>query len=213
MSNRNKDRTDQSDLLELLHDTPPAKTLTEVLGLDPVLPGESPEDYRQGLKALIDELVAKSLLQVYLSEKIYDCLWWIRRYEEQKRATIIVRMALVVGSDYLHEMTQDGLNFREAMLNNASTKETYNLAAKKGHSMASLREKAINQAKDSLQKFDQQIALQTKILAGLQASYEVAFNRKRNMERQDLQNAMLRRDLAAIEGETSDQSKTKGRKS
>ena len=45
----------------------------------------------------------------------------------------------------------------------------------------------------------QQIALQTKILAGLQATYEVAFNRKMNVERLQLQNALLRRDVEGIE--------------
>jgi len=50
-------------------------------------------------------------------------------------------------------------------------------------------------------QLDQQIALQTKILAGLQASYEVAFNRKTNVERMQLQNALLRRNVQSIEAE------------
>ncbi len=41
--------------------------------------------------------------------------------------------------------------------------------------------------------------ISTKILAGLQASYEVAFNRKMNVERLQLQNALLRRDVESIE--------------
>ena len=53
----------------------------------------------------------------------------------------------------------------------------------------------------ALLELDQHIALQTKILAGLQASYEVAFNRKTNAERLQLQNALLRRNLHGIEVE------------
>lgn len=64
-----------------------------------------------------------------------------------------------------------------------------------------------------LLQLENQIVLQTQILASLQASYEVAFNRKRNVERLDLQNAMMRRDLGAIEGVTvDDKPKAKGRK-
>ena len=51
----------------------------------------------------------------------------------------------------------------------------------------------------ALQGLDQQIALQAKILAGLQASYEVAFNRNANVERLQLQNSLLRRNLQAID--------------
>ncbi len=50
-----------------------------------------------------------------------------------------------------------------------------------------------------LMLLDQQIALQTKILAGLQASYEVAFNRKINIERLQLQNEVIRRNLEGVE--------------
>ena len=67
--------------------------------------------------------------------------------------------------------------------------------------------------RDELQQLDQQIVLQTKVLAGFQASFEVAFNRKSNVERLDLQNALLRRDLDAIEGElVYDKPKTKSSK-
>ena len=70
----------------------------------------------------------------------------------------------------------------------------------------------MSKRRDELEQLDQQIALQAKVLAGFQASYEVAFNRKRNVERLDLQNALLRRDLDAIEGEVvNDKPKTKGR--
>lgn len=194
----------------------PAKTLSEVLGIDPVLPGEPVADYRQGLKELMVELDAKSVLQVYLAEKIYECLWWIRRYEEQKRATVIAEMGLQVSGVARHMMNPTQINnqqyLRETLLQNKSTKESVDIVAASKYSLDSLRQVAIARQRDELQHLDQQIALQTKILAGLQVSYEVAFNRKRNVERLDLQNAMMRRDLGAIEGEASVEPKARQRK-
>ncbi len=68
-----------------------------------------------------------------------------------------------------------------------------------GHPIESLQQEAMADKSEQLFQLDQQIALQTKILAGLQASYEVAFNRKMNVERLQLQNALLRRDVEGIE--------------
>jgi len=45
-----------------------------VLGLKSVLPVESQLDYELGLSQQIAELEARGVLQVYLAEKIYDCL-------------------------------------------------------------------------------------------------------------------------------------------
>lgn len=190
------------------------KTISEVLGIDPLLPGEPTAEYQQGLQELITELGAQSILQVYLAEKIYDCLWWIRRYEEQKRATIIAQMAKEVETDFSFDLTQDQIYLRESMLGNEIDDRTHNIAHKVKHSIASLRQEAMFKMRVPLQQLDQQIALQSKILAGLQASYEVAFNRKHHVVRLELQNALLRRDLAAIEGEVvSDKPKAKSRKS
>lgn len=191
----------------------PAKTISEVLGVDPLLPGEPAADYQQGLQDLIAELGAKSVLQVYLAEKIYECLWWIRRYEQQKRAAIIAEMALRAKRGYSSELTQPQVEMRESLLNNKVDGQVLKTAASAGHSLESLRQVAMTQRRAELLQLDNQIALQAKILAGLQASYEVAFNRKRNVERLDLQNAMMRRDLGAIEGEVADDKpKAKGRK-
>ncbi|WP_449258349.1 hypothetical protein [Chlorobium limicola] len=55
-------------------------------------------------------------------------------------------------------------------------------------------------------QLDQQISLQTKILFGLQRSYEVEFNRKMNVEPLQLQNDLLRRDLQGIDVDVDDES-------
>lgn len=189
------------------------KTISEVLGVDPLLPGEPVADYQQGLQDLIVELGAKSVLQVYLAEKVYECLWWIRRYEEQKRALIIAEMAIRAKRGYSSDLTQPQVDMRESLLNNKVDAQVLKTAASAGHSLESLRQVAMTNRRAELLQLDNQIALQTKILAGLQASYEVAFNHKRNVERLDLQNAMMRRDLNAIDGELADDKlKAKGRK-
>lgn len=194
----------------------PPKTISEALGVDPLLPGESTKEYREGLQALIAELDAKSPLQAYLAEKIYDSLWWIRRYEGQKRATIIAEMALLVSGVPERSMDKQQISeqkyLRETLLQNNWDQTSLDILKKTGFSRQSLRQAAMAKRRDELEQLDQQIALQARVLAGFQASYEVAFNRKRNVERVDLQNALLRRDLDAIEGEVvNDKPKTKGR--
>lgn len=200
------------------HQQSAPKTISEVLGVDPLLPGEPLAEYQQGLQDLIIELGAKSILQVYLAEKIYDCLWWIRRYEGQKRATIITEMAALVAGLQPHMMNAEQkakqIYLRETLLQNKWDQTSLDILKLKGFSRQSLRQAAMAKRRDELQQLDEQIALQAKVLAGFQASYEVAFNRKRNVERLDLQNALLRRDLAAIEGEVlNDKPQAKSRKS
>ncbi len=86
---KNPNAPDEKSLTEL----PVAPSIGELLEVTPILPGESEASYTAGLNAVIEELDARTTLQVYLAEKIYDCLWWIRRYEDQKRLTIISEMA------------------------------------------------------------------------------------------------------------------------
>jgi len=50
------------------------------------------------------------------------------------------------------------------------------------------------------------------VLAGLQASYEVAFNRKTNVERLKLQNDLMRRNLQAVDIVSDEFSKHDNRK-
>lgn len=193
------------------------KSISDVLGVEPVLPGEPEDGYRQGLQEIIVELDAKSPLQIYLAEKIYDCIWWIRRYEDQKRAAIIAEMGMCVsGVRYEQLMNahqiEDQRHLREGLLQNKLDNKSTEMISAGGFSMASLRQAAMTKRRNELEQFDKQIALQAKMLAGFQASYEVAFNRKRNVERLDLQNALLRRDLQAVEGQVvSDEPETESR--
>ena len=152
------------------------------------------------MKEIINELGAKSVLQVYLAEKIYECLWWIRRYEEQKRVTIITEMSIQVNGASPLSNTKDQIHLRETLLLNKVDGKAIQIVSAKGHSIESLRQMAMSRRRAEIFQLDNQIALQTKILSGLQASYEVAFNRKRHVERFELQNALMRQDFRAIQG-------------
>jgi hypothetical protein len=63
-----------------------------------------------------------------------------------------------------------------------------------------------------MENLDQRGALKAKTLAGFQASYEVLVNRKVNAERMRLQNALMQRDLGAIENKVTDESHNKSTK-
>ena len=173
--------------------------ITKLLGAKPVLPGENAEEYAAGLAALITELEAKTVLQIYLAEKIYDCLWWIRRYEAQKRMVMIAMMAEIVQDHYPAKGTIDAVELREALISEAVTAEMVEALKVMGYAIESLKQQAMTRKSREIRALDEQIALQAKILAGFQASYEVAANRKLNIERVKLQNEMLRRDVEAID--------------
>ena len=207
---------ERSEMQEVIPHQFSGKSISDVLGVEPVLPGEPVKDYRQGLQELIVELDAKSPLQIYLAEKIYECLWWIRRYEDQKRAAIIAEMGVQVSGVMQHMMDASQIanqkHLREVLLQNKLDNKAAKIVAAGGFSLESLRQAAMTKRRNELEQFDKQIALQAKVLAGFQASYEVAFNRKRNVGRLDLQNALLRRDLQAIEGQVvNDEPKTESR--
>ena len=174
--------------------------ISSLLAVNPILPGESAEVYQEGLAGLIQELEATTVLQVYLAEKIYECLWWIRRYDTQKRETLITEMAQMLENSYVSELALSQLEIREALRRSESSAALLRAIASKRHDMASLRQRAQLKCSKQLRDLDDQIALQAKVLAGLQASFEVAANRTLNRERMMLQNALLSRDLQAIDG-------------
>jgi hypothetical protein len=90
-------------------------------------------------------------------------------------------------------------HIHNSLLANMVDSKTVQVLKDGGHPIESLQQEAMADKSEQLFQLDQQIALQTKILAGLQASYEVAFNRKLHVERLQLQNALLRRDVEGIE--------------
>ena len=169
---------------------------------EPTLPGESLVDYQQGLIQLIEELDAKTILQIYLAEKIYDCLWWIQRYQQQKRMTLLTEMALQLQDNILrYDLLSTGAKLRDDLAAGQMSGRLKSALKENNHTLESIREVAHEKHASKLRALDDQIALQAKILAGFQAFYEVASNRKSVSEKLTLQNQLLRKDLGAIDGE------------
>lgn len=174
-------------------------SISKLLGAVSTLPGESADQYQQSLQRLIEELEATTVLQVYVAEKIHDCFWWIRRYDQQKRATIVAEMASITKGHFSNDVTAKQEFVRDMLMQNKTSEQLQQILASIRHTPESLLLLAMERKTAFIAKLDGQIALQTKILAGLQASYEVAFNRKAHVERLKLQNDLLRRDLQAID--------------
>jgi len=119
-----------------------ASSISKILGITPTLPGEPEHQYQSSLRALIDELDAKTVLQVYLAEKIHDCIWWIQRYENQKRATIIAEMAALTNGHYTNNVTSTQAHIRDALMQNKIDQKSQEIMQAVGHTAESLRQKA-----------------------------------------------------------------------
>jgi len=179
-----------------------ALTISDIVSTDPVLPGESRALYDACLKSIITELKATTALQIYLAEQIFECLWWMRRYEQQKRDTILREMANILDISRSRSNISEHKRFYFHLLQVEETsKELQEILEQAKHSIDTLRQEAMYRVGQELNAIDLRISLKTKTLAGFQASYEALVNRNINRERLELQNAILKRDLQAIEME------------
>jgi hypothetical protein len=117
-------------------------SISSLLGVVQVLPGESEEVYQSGLIATIAELGAETPLQIYLAEKIFECLWWMRRYEEQKRAALIYEMARLLDLDAhsgVSKIQGWAMPVMDAMFANRIDKELTRALSRGNQSLESLR--------------------------------------------------------------------------
>jgi len=178
-------------------------SLTAVLGVTRTLPGESEEEYQHGLQAVIQELNAKTVMQVYLAEKIFDCLWWMRRYEQQKKATLAAEMALLLteSDSRSKRFTKAECQVMDLVMDPSRCKEFLELLKETNYTEQSLMQAALSNKHFEIANLNTQVTTLAKTLAGFQASYEVLVHRKLNTERLRLQNEILSRDLMAIETE------------
>jgi hypothetical protein len=141
--------------------------IKQILGSTPVLPGESQDVYQQGLLATIKELGASTPLQIYLAEKIYECLWWMRRYENQKRSTLIHSMAVILETDkYARGVSQLQAWVMDALYANRIDDEFNELLDEHNLTMETLTQKAMASSRPVFESLDQMIALNAKTLAG-----------------------------------------------
>ena len=184
-------------------------SISEIVSTDPVLPGESRALYDACLRSVITELKATTALQIYLAEQIFDCLWWMRRYEQQKRDTILREMANILDISRSRSNISEHKRFYFHLLQvEEASKELQEILEQAKHSIDTLRQEAMYRVGQELNAIDVRITLKTKTLAGFQASYEALVNRNINRERLELQNAILTRDLQAIEMEKPSRGKS-----
>jgi hypothetical protein len=176
-----------------------SSVISQVVGSQSILPGESLDLYRSGFEATVRELGATTPLQIYLAEKIFDCLWWIRRYQNQKRATLIRNMAEVFVpnkiSQYVTEVEEWVTN---ALEHNQITDDLQEMLDQNRLTMDSLMQRGMTRSRQVMEQYDEMIAVQMKTLTGFQAAYENLVNRNIHAERVRLQNEILNRDLTAI---------------
>ena len=176
----------------------PTSQVSQIFGPTRLLPGESEAVYRAGLIGTINELGAKTHLQTYIAEKIFQCMWWMRRYETQKHLAIINAMVekLVnygTPKEQRHALTllMQGQEWAEPAVQK--------IIKASGNTPESLMARAVESSREEIQKIDQLIALRVKTLGQLQQSYEALVNRSVMQERLRLQNELLSRDLKAID--------------
>jgi len=176
-------------------------SISKVLGSElPLLPGESAEEYQAALSATVLELGAQTPMQVYLAEKIFECIWWIRRYETQKRDSIVRAMAAYLKPRGSIDNSREEGHLVEVL--RAGQLEDITLMRSltaKSLSFESLRQAAFASAANNLARLDEGISIQLKLLSGFQRSFEHLVNRKLHVERLQLQNQILHRDLSALD--------------
>jgi hypothetical protein len=172
--------------------------ITQIVGGKFILPGENAQQFHKAYAETLIELGAQTQLQIYLAEQIFHSIWWIRRYELQKRASLISEMVKILRSPGLTELP--GLDLTELMeTGNWDDPEVLNEINGRGFTVESLLQRAGVRNQEALMRLDQSIALKAHTLTQLQKSYEALVNRSVMKERLKLQNDLLKRDLLSID--------------
>ena len=175
-----------------------ASKISQIVGGNFILPGENAQQFHQAYAAALVELGAQTQLQIYLAEQIFHSMWWIRRYELQKRASLISEMVKILRSPGLAELP--GLDLTELLeAGRWDDPAVLNEFKSKGFTAQSLLQRAGVRQQEELMRLDQSIALKAHTLAQLQKSYEALVNRSVMQERFKLQNDLLKRDLLSID--------------
>jgi hypothetical protein len=175
-----------------------ASKISQIVGGNFILPGENAQQFHQAYAATLVELGAQTQLQIYLAEQIFHSMWWIRRYELQKRASLISEMVKILRSPGLAELP--GLDLTELLeAGRWDDPAVLNEIKSKGFTAQSLLQRAGVRRQEEMMRLDQSIALKAHTLAQLQKSYEALVSRSVMQERLKLQNDLLKRDLLSID--------------
>lgn len=172
--------------------------ISQIVGGNFILPGENAQQFHKAYAEALVELGARTQLQIYLAEQIFHSMWWIRRYELQKRASLISEMVKILRSPGLADLPDLDLTelFEAGRWDDPAVLDEIN---SKGFTVHSLLQKAGVRHQEKLMRLDQSIALKAHTLAQLQKSYEALVNRSVMQERLKLQNDLLKRDLLSID--------------
>ena len=175
-----------------------ASKISQIVGGNFILPGENAQQFHQAYAQALVELGAQTQLQIYLAEQIFHSMWWIRRYELQKRASLISEMVKILRNPGLAELP--GLDLTELLeAGRWDEPAVLNEIKSKGFTAQSLLQRAGVRQQEELMRIDQSIALKAHTLAQLQKSYEALVSRSVMQERLKLQNDLLKRDLLSID--------------
>lgn len=184
-----------------------AASISGVLGVVRCLPGESVETHQQALAELMQELEAKTPLEIYLCENILETLMWIRRYREQKHAMVLKAMASYMVSyleckpkaAFLHrDMGPDRHGFFGLLASNPEHQLIQNLLSDAKLTLDEVRAQAIEAHAEGLLGLDEKISGELRILQGFQTAYERQKNAKLKHDLLRLQVENLARDQKAI---------------
>ena len=134
-------------------------------------------------------------MQVYLAQKMVDCMWWLSTYNIAKHSASVETMITILKLDADEEEDWPVVQcLRSLDWNNALVFEA---AQQWGHNVQSLHALATTRSRDPLLNLEQLSVIRTKTLH--QTSYEALVSRPILQERLKLQNQLMSRDLGALE--------------
>jgi len=171
-----------------------------LLKVDRVLPGESREEYDEGLAQILKELaIGDQGVDAYLIELVYDALWWLKRNSELKAALVadgmVGHLARVLG-----EMRKDPDYFGTEIFDEANEAQLDAYLLTAGLSLTSLRNSALVSLFDQLRKIDEQSEVMQRNLTKLQGNLEQWLARAPRLRPLKLEIEQRERNLLALEG-------------
>lgn len=177
-----------------------ASSISEVVGARPMLlPGQSVDQYTQGVLEIIKELGVSTHMQRYLAQKIFDCIWEINNYEIATRGIVANQMIDSLLEDQ-SDMQEQTISVVQAVFaGDWANAQIVQLLDDCGHTPESLYAESLGKAQGKLIHIEQLRAIRTKSMLQLQGAYEALVNRSILRERLHMQNELMRRDLRAIE--------------
>ena len=148
----------------------PGSAIGRLLKIDRVLPGESREEYDEGLAQILKELaIGDQGVDAYLVELVYDALWWLKRNSQLKAALVADEMVERL-ADALGEMHEDPDYFGTEIFDEANKAQLDAYLLTAGLSLTSLRNSAFVSLFDELRKIDEQSEVMQRVSPSCKAT-------------------------------------------